>query len=324
VGAIESGKRATELDPVNPEYQEALLLWYQQLGVKQKENNQFDLAEGSFLAATRLSPRYASVYNHLGECQAQLGKQQEAEVNLREAVRLDPGNARYLRNLGVHLVNQAKFAEAIPFLKDCIRIEQSDGKTYYFLGVAHARNGEFHFAEEALKAAIHLKNNEAAWHFALGLILEKQFKKSEALREVSQAITLDPSNPDYLEAKNRLSLIEKPRLNSAMDIQLLDLRWDYQDSNSFVCEVQINRPAGTKVEAKFFAIQTGQIEKTTEIASTRITQKKNNEKTILSFRVLASILRRQTSQYQIIVYLNDKPAMVIPFKIEGSTVFLNN
>ncbi|HNG96582.1 MAG TPA: tetratricopeptide repeat protein, partial [Acidobacteriota bacterium] len=150
VGAIESGKRATELDPVNPEYQEALLLWYQQLGVKQKENNQFDLAEGSFLAATRLSPRYASVYNHLGECQAQLGKQQEAEVNLREAVRLDPGNARYLRNLGVHLVNQAKFAEAIPFLKDCIRIEQGDGKTYYFLGVAHARNGELQFAEEAL------------------------------------------------------------------------------------------------------------------------------------------------------------------------------
>jgi Tfp pilus assembly protein PilF len=64
--------------------------------------------------------------------------------------------------------------------------------------------GDFLTAERNLKLAIRGDSENPRYHRAMALVLEKQNKLGEALREMERACYMAPGNPDWMRDLERI------------------------------------------------------------------------------------------------------------------------
>lgn len=131
---------------------------------------QFTAAVGYFQHALQIDPNFMKAYDNLGLCYEALGNYDEATQTYKEAIRLSrtkPVCSPWPPlNLATLLVKIGRLEEAEAYLQESLRCDPRFPKA----------------------------------HYQMGLMLEKQKKDNDALRELKEAVANDPSyaEPHYL------------------------------------------------------------------------------------------------------------------------------
>ena len=163
------------------------------------------------------------------------GNQQEALQKAQQAVALRPNDAISHVALGEVYLQQNKYADAVKQYEQAHRIAPDDATISGRLGYAYARVSDWKDAEPLLRAALAKEDpknpdtmtalavtlastdrvdegltwirkaleddpNSAREHFVLGTMLAQKGKYRDAIQPLSEAVKLDPDNPEYKKA----------------------------------------------------------------------------------------------------------------------------
>jgi tetratricopeptide (TPR) repeat protein len=145
--AVESLRRAIELDPRFTKAHDNLGLCYEALG-------RFDDALRSYEEATRLNretpPPSAWPPLNLGLLLVRLNRLDEAEARLRESAEADPRFAQARYHLGLVLEKQGHLPEAIAELEEAARLDPAYAEPHYALARVYRSTGEREKSARAL------------------------------------------------------------------------------------------------------------------------------------------------------------------------------
>ena len=157
-------------------------------------------------------PDNAALLVSLGEALIQAGDLTEADRVLRRAIELKSdrayesfGRAGYW--LGYLAALRGDDDEAIVFFRQSIRHDPHFGRSYYYLGILMAKQGNFDEAITLFRKALELipEDGNATFladvHFDLGRALIQEGEQVEGLREIHEALRL---NPDHRRARTFL------------------------------------------------------------------------------------------------------------------------
>ncbi len=148
------------------------------------------------------------------------GRHAEAVAALNQSIRLNPNDAIAYLKLGLAYSGLRRYNEAIVGFKMAARIKREvlDAEGYYRWGYAYSTLGKFSEAQDAFKQALYITRAQAAdpdagkapnsppleeIHYSLGLSYHNAKRYNDAVRELKQAISL---NPRLLEAYYGLGL----------------------------------------------------------------------------------------------------------------------
>ena len=144
------------------------------LGRLDYDDMQFPAALARFKKTLELDPNLMKAYDNLGLCYEALGKYDEAIQTYQEATRLNRlrrlNSAWPPLNFGTLLVKLGKLEQAEPYVRESLSYDTKFARA----------------------------------HDQLGILLEKQRKEGEAIEELNQAASLDPSYPEPHYALGRI------------------------------------------------------------------------------------------------------------------------
>jgi Flp pilus assembly protein TadD len=155
--AVESLRRAVQLDPTLAKAHDTLGLCYEALG-------RFDEAELSWREAIRLESgkptRSPWPSLNLGVMLARLDRADAAEARFREAIASDPrfGPAHY--QLGLALEKKGRTADALAALEEAARLDPASAEAQYALARVYRRAGDSAKADGALRRFEELKKEK--------------------------------------------------------------------------------------------------------------------------------------------------------------------
>jgi tetratricopeptide (TPR) repeat protein len=146
--AVESLRRAVELDPGLAKAHDSLGLCYEAMG-------RFDEAARSWEEAIRLESALATRSPwpslNLGLLMTRLDRLDEAEARFREAVGCDPGFAAAHYQLGLVLEKKGRTADALAKLEEAARLDPGSAEAQYALARVYRRAGDNVKADRALQ-----------------------------------------------------------------------------------------------------------------------------------------------------------------------------
>ena len=241
--AIESGRRAIELDPNHPSalsnlgiayfdngdyesaeqcYRRALALdpdfaeAYSNLGNVLRTTKRLDEAVTAYNRAIELKPNYAEAYNNLGTTLRDQKKAAESEPIYRKALALKGEDPPTLNNLALALMELDREEEAVQILTRSTALDPRNGRTYIYLGSALFSLERIEEAEAALGRALSLIPDDADAHNLAGRIQLDKGKTEQAMASFRVAIA---SKPEMVDAHNNLgnALKELGRVDEAME-----------------------------------------------------------------------------------------------------------
>ena len=183
--ALQAIQRAITLAP-------RVSLYYNSLGLIQKELGQGEAAEQAYQQALQLDPDNAMAHYNLGELMAACGKNGEAETCYREALRCQPDFHEAHNNLGLLLLQVKRYEEAVLHFAQAIRIRPGEVNAYLGLARALCKLNRLVEVEAVAQKAIQLKPDAAeAWH-NLGFSLHGQGNVTGAITAYETALELEP------------------------------------------------------------------------------------------------------------------------------------
>jgi|GEM_PF-2205802 len=116
---------------------------------------------------------------------------------LNHALAIDNNFPPSLRLVGALLLTLEKPREALPYLERAAQREPLSHKGWYNLALCKSQLGDIQGAIESYKKSISMNQFYDQPHNNLGIIYASQGKYEEALKEVREAIRLNPTNADY-------------------------------------------------------------------------------------------------------------------------------
>lgn len=152
-----------------------------------------ELAMQQIDKAREREPNSAEVQGYLGDVYAAQGKKAEAMAAYQKASDMAPDDWRWPMSLGVAKFNQGKIAESIPFLEKGMENARDNWWAYYDLAIARS---QFDRIDEALKdvdQAIQIEPNGSAYSLK-GTLLLYEGKYEESIAAHKQAIHLSPND----------------------------------------------------------------------------------------------------------------------------------
>lgn len=147
------------------------------------ESNQHKEAIREYLAAIKLAPKQADLYEELGDEYRKDGALDLAATTYKNELELTPHNGVALYDLGSVLVDQGKAQEGIPFLKEAVQIFAKPTVADYYLGRALADLGSYaEGADHLEKAAASAPESEVALHayYKLSQVYHKMQRPADA------------------------------------------------------------------------------------------------------------------------------------------------
>ncbi len=164
------------------------------VGIKQAEQGNYDMAIASIKKAIQLDPRLQSAYYNLGFICYQAGKPQQAVNYYYEALKLDPGDIDSRRGLGLAYTAQKKWSQAAAVFADLLHLTPDDSEVAIQLGRTYLEMGQPEKAIGSLQKATALAPKNPLAHLYLGraLILTGQF--TQATQHLLQARELKPDD----------------------------------------------------------------------------------------------------------------------------------
>lgn len=134
-----------------------------------------------------------------------LGRIEEAEQMLLVGARRSRDRvALYLALSKLHRSN-GRTADALQAFSEAADAAPRNSGIQYQLGVAYLEANDPHRARSAFGRAIRLDGGQAHFHAALGATQERLRELGEARRAYERAVEIEPTNPSYRDALNRLT-----------------------------------------------------------------------------------------------------------------------
>ncbi|HET9088177.1 MAG TPA: tetratricopeptide repeat protein [Acidobacteriaceae bacterium] len=145
------------------------------------EAEQHKQAIDEYLAAIRIAPKEADLYEGLGEEYRQTGQADLAEKAFAEQLQLTPGNPIAMYNLGSVRVDRGEEKAAVPLLQDVVRIYGMPTVANYYLGRALVAEGDYRQADAELQRATTVQGEvqRRAW-YELGQLYRKMGRPADA------------------------------------------------------------------------------------------------------------------------------------------------
>ncbi len=151
--ALENYRKASEMNPDNPNI-------YNNMGVMFKELGQYDLAINEFLQAVYLDPGYGKVYNNLGVVYFLKMNYAGAVRNYKKAIEIDPKNMGAMNNLATSYKAQSEFGKAREVLNQALKINPDHPGTNYNLAVLYETERNFEPAKHYYWRFIEVGEND--------------------------------------------------------------------------------------------------------------------------------------------------------------------
>lgn len=164
-------------------------------------------------AALRISGERVDAHLLLQRVSRKTGNDEQARSEsekieaLQSAKEHEQALGRTLRenlNRGEPLLDQHKFAEAIPYYEAILRVLPGFYEAWFALGVSYAQTGKGARAEEALRNYLRYQPLSADGHASYGLLLISLQRNEEAVKELKEALALDPAMDEVRSQLNRL------------------------------------------------------------------------------------------------------------------------
>ncbi len=196
-GAIQSLKKALELDPLDDDAQNDLAVTYENAG---------QLLQAESLLKEGLSHNHANWVNYdfLGAFYYRHQQYKQAEPLFRTAMELAPDNPIAFYNLAGLYIKQRKCKEAEPILVHAISVVAS-GSTYSNLGTVYFCLGDYAKSVAMFQKATELRpldhrlwRNLGDAYTSAGNRMQATQAYEKARELVEKALTIDPKNPELL------------------------------------------------------------------------------------------------------------------------------
>jgi|ERR1039458_3857350 tetratricopeptide (TPR) repeat protein len=153
-----------------------------------------------YLAALRVSPQNAALYNKLGIAELQLGERGSASKDFGKALKYDPQLISAVNNLGAVYLMQRKYKPAIGSFKRALAMDESSAPTHLNLAEAWLGLGE---------------TDRAMTEYARALELDADVLTSSQEGVVAQVITPEQhARVSYMIAK---SYMKRGNIEGALD-----------------------------------------------------------------------------------------------------------
>jgi tetratricopeptide (TPR) repeat protein len=205
-GEIAEEREALRLDPDN-DYAHFNLA----MALAHKGDREGEVAE--FREALRLNPANETVHVYLGTALGfgYKGDWDGAIAECREALRLEPKDDQAHVCLGSALEGKGDSDGAVAEYREALNLNPTNDLAHAYLGWELGQNCEWDTARcdwdaavEEERQALRLNPNSAFAHYHLGVAIEKKGDQQGALQEFRAAYELDPQNPAYRKAYQRL------------------------------------------------------------------------------------------------------------------------
>lgn len=178
---------------------------YNDLGVQNFQNGDFDRARVDFQAALALQPNHISLLYNLGQCYEHLGQSQQAEQYYRLCLQQQPNDADCRHALDALLVQNKRFDEARQMVQDWLAREPNLSAAYAEDGWLYQRQGDPIRAIKRYQRAVYLDPHNTLALIEMGRIYEEVLNyPSRALKLYQTALEYDPHQPDLIKHVNRL------------------------------------------------------------------------------------------------------------------------
>jgi len=163
----------------------------------------------ALLAAVRIQPDHAEAHNLLGAALAGVGRSAEAIGQFQLALRIEPGYSNARLNLAKALAKSGRLTEAADNFRAVLRVYPEDAtakellaRTLIARGSELASGDQREAAESCYREAIELEPRDAQARTGYALVLMREGKFAEALRELDQALAVDSSLQEAREARD--------------------------------------------------------------------------------------------------------------------------
>jgi tetratricopeptide (TPR) repeat protein len=145
------------------------------------EADQREHAIQEYLAAIKIAPKQADLYEELGEEYRKTGALDLAEKAYAEQLSLTPGNPVAMYNLGSVRVDRAQEQTGVPLLEQVVKIYDAPTVADYYLGRGLAAEGKNDQAVVSLQRATQVTGEvqRQAW-YELGQLYRKMGKSADA------------------------------------------------------------------------------------------------------------------------------------------------
>ncbi len=150
-------------------------------------------AVGHYLEAIRLDPADAFSHCRLGELYAQEGKFEEARNECGIALKLKQTNSKAHDVLGIIAGKQGKLDEAVKEFLEAIRCDSSNADAYNDFGILYNRMGNGDEAMRMYESAVRVNPLLRNAHFNLGSALASRGRFAEAETHWLRAVELNPA-----------------------------------------------------------------------------------------------------------------------------------
>lgn len=159
---------------------------------------------GLYLLESDCDP--ANTHFILGVCAEEENDALLAEKYYKRAIELEPNYVEAYNNLGLLYVENGCVSDGLDVLSDCIQNCPDYPHTYFNMGDVLYKIEQYSVAANTYQAGLLRCPDHAPGYFTLGNCYYQMSAFDAATMAYKQAITL---NPNYQEAKNNLTLIEK-------------------------------------------------------------------------------------------------------------------
>jgi len=167
-----------------------------EVGIKQAEQGNYDVAIASIKKALQLQPQLQSAYYNLGFIYYQAGKPQQAVNYYYEALKLDPGDLDSRRGLGLAYTAQEKWSQAAAVFSDLLQMTPDDSEVAVQLGRTYLEMGQPDRAISALQKATTIAPKSPLAHLYLGRALTLTGQFTQATQHLLQALEIEPESDE--------------------------------------------------------------------------------------------------------------------------------
>jgi tetratricopeptide (TPR) repeat protein len=148
--------------------------------------------------ALALDPKHWKAHNNMALASIDIGELELAEAHYRESLAIEPQPAIY-NDLGFVLEKEGLPDEAAEMYRKALELDPESATARYNLAASLARSGEFAEAETLFRDAL-AKNPTTQAYTGLGVVLLQQGRTQDAIVNLQDAITADPTNAAAYDA----------------------------------------------------------------------------------------------------------------------------
>lgn len=154
----------------------------------------------------------------------------EALATLEKARQLAPASEAILYQIAVTEALLGRYPDATRTCRQGLEHSRAPDEFYFLLGVIALEERAFQDAQVALRKAVALESGVAAYHSALGVALYENRNLKESLRELDEALSLDPQQASAYLWRSRAYAQESESEKSKADVATYEALTSSHDS----------------------------------------------------------------------------------------------